>query len=53
LNYSALARSGGLVLHTTVTIGYDVPWRQVHQLLIDAAQATPGILGHTRDRRPF
>ncbi|RIJ37642.1 mechanosensitive ion channel family protein [Pontibacter oryzae] len=33
----------GLVLHTTVTIGYDVPWPKVHQALIDAALATPNI----------
>ncbi len=43
-NYSANARSDGLVLHTTVTIGYDVPWRQVHDLLINAARKTPNIL---------
>ena len=29
--------------HSEVTIGYDAPWRKVHQLLIDAALATPGI----------
>ena len=33
-----------LILHTTVTIGYEVPWRKVHELLIDAAKATDGIL---------
>ncbi|MFD2513989.1 mechanosensitive ion channel family protein [Pontibacter locisalis] len=33
----------GLVLHTTVTIGYDVPWQKVHQALIDAALATPSV----------
>jgi small-conductance mechanosensitive channel len=33
-----------LILHTTVTIGYDAPWRQVHQLLIGAALATENIL---------
>ncbi|MEJ8802582.1 mechanosensitive ion channel family protein [Pontibacter sp. H249] len=33
----------GLVLHTTVTIGYDVPWPKVHQALIDAALACPNI----------
>ncbi len=33
----------GLVLHTTVTIGYDVPWPKVHQALIDAALATPNV----------
>ena len=43
-NYSRLARESGLVLYTTVTIGYDVPWQQVHELLIDAALDTPDIL---------
>jgi small-conductance mechanosensitive channel len=44
VNYSALARADGLILHTGVTIGYDAPWRQVHDLLIAAARRTPGIL---------
>lgn len=43
-NYSSLAKNGGLILHTTVTIGYDAPWRQVHQLLTGAATRTTGIL---------
>lgn len=43
-NFSGLARINGLILHTTVTIGYDAPWRTVHQLMIDAAKATNGIL---------
>lgn len=43
INYSSDAPDKGLILHTTVTIGYDAPWRQVHQLLIDAALATPMI----------
>jgi small-conductance mechanosensitive channel len=34
----------GLILHTSVTIGYDTPWRQVHSLLLMAAQRTPGLL---------
>lgn len=50
LNYSAMARGPGLILHTEITIGYSVPWRRVHQLLIDAALATPHILA---DRAPF
>lgn len=33
-----------LILHTTVTLGYDVPWRQVHQVLIAAAHSSPSIL---------
>ena len=40
LNYSSDAPEKGLIVYTTVTIGYDVPWRQVHQLLIDAALNT-------------
>jgi small-conductance mechanosensitive channel len=43
VNYSTDAPTNGLIVHTTVTIGYDAPWRQVHQLLIDAALATPMI----------
>ncbi len=44
INYSAGARRAGLILHTSVTIGYDAPWRQVHELLIAAARSTEGIL---------
>jgi len=32
-----------VALATTVTIGYDVPWRQVHALMLAAARAVPGI----------
>ena len=39
INYSTAAPTLGLILHTTVTIGYDVPWPQVHQLLLAAAAA--------------
>ncbi len=44
VNYSTEARSRGLALVTEVTIGYDAPWRKVHDLLIQAARRTPGIL---------
>ena len=44
VNYSVMAREGsGVVLHTTVTIGYDVPWPDVHRLMIQAARDTPGL----------
>jgi small-conductance mechanosensitive channel len=43
-NFSAMAKSEGLILHTTITIGYDVPWRQVHGLMLEAANATAGIV---------
>ena len=44
VNYSTEARSRGLALVTEVTIGYDAPWRKVHDLLIQAARRTPAIL---------
>ncbi len=43
-NFSAVAKDNGLILHTAVTIGYDAPWRQVHDLLLRAARATPDVL---------
>jgi len=43
VNYSTVANEMGLILHTTVTIGYDVPWKQVHELLISAALETDNI----------
>lgn len=43
VNYSAAASREGLILNTTVTIGYDAPWKKVHQLLIEAAHRTPKI----------
>lgn len=33
-----------IILHTTVTLGYDIPWRKVHQILIEAARLCPLIL---------
>ncbi len=43
-NYSRAVNGPGFVLDTTVTIGYDTPWRQVHALLVEAALRTPGVL---------
>ena len=48
VNYSALARTKGLILHTTVAIGYEVPWRQVQALLLKAAERTAGLLHEPR-----
>ncbi len=50
VNYSSLARKTGLILHTTVGIGYETPWRQVEAMLIEAAARTPGLL---REPPPF
>ena len=44
INFSTCASEQGLVLHTAVTIGYDVPWPEVHALLKVAADKTDGIL---------
>lgn len=44
INYSSLAKQQGLILHTTVGIGYETPWRQVEAMLMEAADRTPGLL---------
>lgn len=43
VNYTRLAEDPGLILHTQVTIGYDVDWRTVHGLLIEAAGRVEGV----------
>ena len=50
INFSALTREKGLILHTNVTIGYDTPWRQVYAMLLLAAKRTAGVL---REPPPF
>lgn len=50
VNFSTLARDGGLILHTTVGIGYETPWRQVEAMLIEAANRTEGL---KREPAPF
>ena len=42
-DYSRLADTEGVLTPTSVTIGYDAPWRQVHALLVMAAERTPGL----------
>ncbi|MDR2601031.1 MAG: mechanosensitive ion channel family protein [Spirochaetaceae bacterium] len=50
-NFSTSTETGkGLVIHKTITMGYDVPWNVVHQILIDAALKTENIL---QDPPPF
>jgi len=44
-NYSRLAGERGTLVSTKVTIGYDTPWRQVHAMLVAAAEQTPGLRG--------
>jgi len=43
INFSQQARGDGLILYTSVTIGYDVAWTKLHELLISAALKTPNI----------
>jgi small-conductance mechanosensitive channel len=50
INYSIQAKEDGLIIHTTVTIGYDVPWKDMHKTLIDAALRTNLIL---KEPSPF
>ncbi len=49
-NYSSLASEQGLILHTNVGIGYEVPWRQVEAMLLMAAERTEGL---RREPKPF
>lgn len=48
INYSSVSRDRHLILNTTVTLSYDLPWRMVHETLVKAALATPGILATPR-----
>ena len=50
INYSALAKNEGLILHSKITIGYDVPWNLVHDLLKQAALSTEGL---EKEPEPF
>jgi small-conductance mechanosensitive channel len=48
INYSSEARDAGLILHTSVTIGYDEPWRNVQKLLITAALETIDVMEYPK-----
>ena len=50
INYSSDTVDKGLILHTTVTIGYDVPWQKIHDALLQAADRTEMLL---KDPIPF
>ena len=49
-NYTTLVKENGLILHTRVGIGYEVPWRQVEAMLIEAASRVPTL---AKDPAPF
>ncbi len=42
-NFTGASGERGALVSTTVTIGYDTPWRQVHAMLINAAERTSGL----------
>lgn len=46
VNYSIDAPANGLIIHTTVSINYNIPWNTVHEGLIEAARRTELILKH-------
>ncbi|MBI4976913.1 MAG: mechanosensitive ion channel [Spirochaetes bacterium] len=50
INYSTEGIERGLILHTSVTIGYDVPWPKVHALLVEASR---GVKDVRTDPPPF
>jgi small-conductance mechanosensitive channel len=49
-NFSKLSGTHGTLITSKVTIGYDAPWRQVHALLVRAAEKTPGV---RHDPQPY
>lgn len=50
INYSSETFDKGLILHTTVTIGYDVPWQKIHDALLESANRTELLL---KEPKPF
>jgi small-conductance mechanosensitive channel len=50
INYTTSSKNLGLILHTSITIGYDARWSIIHGLMIDAALATEGIMA---EPKPF
>lgn len=50
INYTLAAKEENLILHTTVTIGYDSDWKQIHELLINAGKKSIGVCN---SKEPF
>ena len=49
-NYTEAAKEFGIIVHTKVTIGYDVPWQQIKEIMENAALDTQGI---KKNPKPF
>ncbi len=43
INFSAQKEKEGVIVHTSITIGYDTPWKEIHSAMIEAAKRTQGI----------
>jgi small-conductance mechanosensitive channel len=50
VNYSSEEKGIGIFMHTTVTLGYDVSWRKVHEAMVEAARRTSEIID---EPKPF
>lgn len=50
VNYSKSAQEYGLVLFITVSVGYDIPWQKVHEMLYEVANRTEHVL---KRNKPF
>jgi small-conductance mechanosensitive channel len=50
LNYSTNSKKNGVILHTSVTLGYDVPWKLAEKLLLKAASNSMLL---QKDPKPF
>ncbi len=50
VNYTRLAAEKGMLLATSVSIGYDTPWQRVRDLLVEAATATAGVAANPAPR---
>lgn len=50
VNYSSMASKDDLIIHTSVTLGYDLDWAVIHDLLIKAAMQSEGVI---KEKMPF
>lgn len=47
-NFSRASVASNTLIDTSVTIGYDAPWREVHAILLEAARRTPGVVSEPK-----
>lgn len=50
INYSGNAKHTGVIFHTKIAMGYQVPWNTVESLMVEAARRTQWIL---QEPKPF